>query len=330
MKIAFFEVEEGEEAEIKNSFKGHSLDFFKEPLGKDNIKKARSCDIISIFVYSKIDKKILSGMPKLKLISTRSVGYDHIDLKECRKKRIIVCNVPSYGENTVAEHAFALILSLSRNVHKAYLRGLSQNYDLRGLKGWDLRDKIIGVVGAGHIGMNVIKIAKGFGMKVLAYDLKKDNIIAKGIGFDYVNIESLLRDSDIISLHLPYNENTKHIINSASIKKMKKGVIIINTARGGLIDTKALLNAIEKKQIGGAGLDVIEDEDIIKEDKEAMTKNHEKIKRAIEEYRLLKNENVVFTPHMAFYSNEAIKRIHEVTIQNISGFLEKKIQNSVL
>lgn len=330
MNIAFFELNEEEGNAFKKELKGNQVFFFNEILTNENVTKAKDCEILSVFIASKVSKEVLDSLPNLRLVVTRSTGFDHINLEECKKRKIRVCNVPTYGENSVAEHAFALLLSISRNVHKAYLRCLTDDYDIHGLKGWDLQDKTIGVLGTGHIGQHVIRMAKGFGMNVIAYDLYQNKPLQKKLGFKYAKLDEVVKKSDVITLHLPYNKGTHHIIDEKMISKMKDGVIIINTARGGLIDTHALLKAIENKKIGGAGLDVIECEEIIHEDKSHLSKNRMELKKRIDEYRLLKNENVVFTPHIAFFSQEALGRIHNTSLENIQMFLKKKLQNSVV
>jgi len=331
MKISFFETKGWEKNYLKKRLKGHKLEFYNDPLTLDDVKKVRDSEIISVFIYSKVDKKIIQSLPKLKLIATRSTGFDHIDLETCKKEKISVCNVPFYGENTVAEHTFALILSLSRNVHKAYVRTLRNDFSIEGLKGFDIAGKTLGVVGAGHIGFHVIRTAKGFGMNVLAYDANQDKFLAEVLGFKYVSLEELLKNSDIISLHVPYNKKTHHLINKKTIKLIKKGAILINTARGGVVDTEALIGALDKKILSGAGLDVLEGEEFIKEEKQLL---HEQSKAdvlgsIIRGHILLSKDNVVFTPHIAFYSQEALERILDTTIENINNFLLNKPQNII-
>jgi len=272
---------------------------------------------------NEINKNILSLLPKLKIICTRSTGFDHISLAECKKRKITVTNVPFYGENTVAEHTFALILSLSRQVHKSYVRTLQDNFSIDGLTGFDLKGKTIGIVGGGHIGMHVARIAKGFGMNILVYDLYKQTFTSELIGFEYASLNDVLSKSDIISLHVPYNSHTHHIINSESLKLIKKGAILINTARGALVDTESLLLALENKKLGGAGLDVLEDEELIKEEKELLhdSSSNDKLRLIVRNQQILKMDNVVFTPHNAFNSREALLRILDTTIQNITSSL---------
>jgi D-lactate dehydrogenase len=331
MKIAFFEIKGWEKKFLKNNLKGYSLEFFSQPLSMKNVKKAKDFSVVSVFIYSKINKNILKKLPKLKLITTRSTGFDHINLKECRKRKIIVCNVPYYGENTVAEHTFGLILSLSRHIHKSYVRTLRGNFSIEGLTGFDLKGKTMGIVGGGHIGLHVARMARGFGMNVLVYDIKKQNFLAEVIGFKYMPLDGLLKESDIISLHVPYNKHTHHLINKKNIKKIKKGAILINTARGGVVDTNALLYALENKILAGAGLDVIEGEELIKEEHQLLhkTKNPEKWRTMVRNHRIFRMDNVVFTPHNAFNSKEALERILGTTSQNILAFLSKHPQNTV-
>ena len=331
MKIAFFEIKGWEKRYLKKELKEHSLEFCSKPLSLENAQQFKNFDIISVFIYSKLDKQIIQKLGKAKLIVTRSTGFDHIDLKECQKRKITVCNVPFYGENTVAEHTFGLILSLSQNIHKAYVRTIREDYSIEGLKGFDLKGKTLGVVGAGRIGLNVIKIAKGFGMNVLAYDINKNKFLAEILGFEYVSFEELLKKSDVITLHVTYNKQTKHLINENTIKMIKKGAILINTARGGVVDTEALIEALDKKILAGAGLDVLEGEELIKEERQLLY-DKTKVKTLtslVKNHILLSKDNVVFTPHIAFYSQESLERILETTVQNIVAFLSKNPQNII-
>ena len=326
MKITFFEIQGWETPTLKKDLKKHSLTFIKEPLTLENINEARNSDIISIFIYSKLTQEILKHLSKLKLIATRSTGFDHINIEECRKRKIAIYNVPSYGENTVAEHTFALILALSRNVHKSYVRKLNKDYSIEGLKGFDLKGKTLGVVGAGKIGKHVIRIARGFDMKVLVTDRHQDDFLAEELNFKYVSLKELLKNSDIITFHIPYVKENYHLINKKTLKNMKKGAIIINTSRGEIIDTEALIYALDNKILSGAGLDVIEGEELIKEEKQLLyEKNNIKaMHQLVEDNILLSKDNVVFTPHIAFYSHEALERIIGKTIENIIDFIKGK------
>jgi D-lactate dehydrogenase len=325
-KIAFFEIEDWEKDYLKEKLKDQELIFSKDVLDRKTADSAKDAYIISIFIYSRINKKILDRLEKLKAITTRSTGFDHIDTKECRKRKILVLNVPYYGENTVAEHTFALILSLSRKIHKSYERTSRGNFSLEGLRGFDLKGKTLGVVGVGHIGKHVVRIAKGFEMNVIAYDVNRDVKLAKKLGFKYVSFKDLLKNSDIITLHVPYNKKTHHLINENNIKLIKKGAYIINTARGGIIETKALVKALAKGQLGGAALDVLEEESLIKEEVQLLSRNFpkENLQNLIENHLLLTFDNVIITPHNAFNSKEALQRILDTTIENIKCVIEKR------
>ena len=333
MNIAFFETTETEKSFLKkNAFLKHNrLSLYSEEISLDLLKEIQNCEILSIFIYSKITKEHLRQLPKLRLIATRSTGFDHIDLKACKGKDIKVANVPHYGENTVAEHTFALILSLSRNIHKAFIRTTHVDFSLEGLQGFDLKGKTLGIIGTGRIGLHVIRMAKGFGMKILAYDVKEDSFLSEVLDFEYVPLNTLLTSSDIISLHCPYNEKTHHLISRERIKLIKKGALLINTARGGLVDTHALTEALDSGILGGAGLDVLEQEEMIKEEKELLSKNYPeaKLRLLVQNHILLHRENVVITPHMAFNSREAFDRILETTLSNIESFVRGTPQNLV-
>ncbi len=329
--IIFFEVSDWEREPLKKArIKGRKV-IVTDKLNERNISKAKDAAVISVFINSHIGKKELEKMPKLKLISTRSTGFDHIDLEECSKRGILVANVPFYGENTVAEHAFALILALSRKVHKAYLKVMEGDFSLDGLRGFDLKGRTLGVVGVGHIGLHTIRIGRGFGMNVLAFDLHRDEFMSEVLGFSYTDLNYLLGNSDIVSLHLPYNKHTHHIINRRNIRKFKRGALLINTARGGLVDTGALLYGLEKGILGGAGLDVLEEEALVKEESQLLVKDEptEKIKTLLRDQIILKMGNVVYTPHNAFNSEEALQRILSTTLDNISSFMHSTPVNIV-
>ncbi len=327
IKIAFFSLPDKEKKFLRKKFDKtkYELFFFSKSI-TDNEEIIKSVDVISTFIYDKVEKSIFERAKKLKLIATRSTGYNHIDLNYARKKKVSVCNVPYYGENTVAEHTFALILALSRNLHKAYVRSQQSNFSLDGLRGFDLRGKTLGIIGAGSIGMHVMKIAKGFGMKVIAYDIMKNHVLAEMMDFRYVNLPELLNQSDIITLHCPYNEKTHHLINMNNIEQVKHGVLFINTARNGIIEPKALYHAIDKGIFGGAGLDVFEGEELFSEENQMLTKNVsvKNIEALLKRNLLLRRENVIITPHMAFDSHEAVERILQTTVENIYAFFENR------
>ena len=331
LRVAFFESEPWERAVIRRGplASQAQLAFYPEPLQKIPSKELAPLEAISVFIYSRLDGSVFKQIPRLKLIATRSTGYDHIDLKAASRRKIAVANVPFYGENTVAEHTFALILSLSRNVHKAYLKTTRADFSLEGLQGFDLKGKTLGVVGAGHIGLHVIKIAKGFGMEVLAHDIRRQPFLAEVLDFRYVSFEELLRRSDIVTLHTPATAGTRHLIDRQALQKIKKGALLINTARGGLVDTHALVWALDQGILGGAALDVLEGEELIKEERQLLSADFpkEKLMTALKGHILLHRENVVITPHIAFFSKEALQRIVETTVQNILHFFQDSPTN---
>jgi D-lactate dehydrogenase len=332
LKIGFFELEHWEEKIIKDIFPKDKLFFSKRKLTLQAAKKHKNLEAIAVFVHSEVNKEILRKLPKLKLVTTMSTGFDHIDLEECKKRKIAVCNVPVYGENTVAEHTFALILALSRKIVDCVNRTHLGSFRLEGLRGFDLMGKTIGVVGGGNIGKHVIRMAKGFQMNVLVFDLYKDLKLAKKMGFKYASMEKLLKESDIVTLHVPHNKHTHHLINKDKLSLMKKNATLINTSRGGIIDTDALVYALKKKKIAGAGLDVLEEETELIEEiqllKKEFTKNYD-LKTVVENHILLEMPNVIITPHNAFNTNEALMRILETTVKNIKGYKGGRMINLV-
>lgn len=332
MKIAFFETEDWEQEELrKGLFEGCEIHLSSDPFHQKISAEALDAEILSVFVHSRLKRAAIDSLPKLKLIATRSTGFDHIDLARCQERGIQVSNVPSYGENTVAEHTFALILALSRNIHKAFVHTLAQDVPFKELRGFDLAGKTLGVVGAGRIGLHVIKIAKGFGMRVAAYDVRQEPLLAEVLGFQYVPLNVLLKVSDVISLHCPYSAKTRHLINAESVRHIKRGALMINTARGGLIDPAALTAALDEGILAGAALDVLEGEELLKDERQILAQPlaQDKLRTLLLTHSLLKRDNVVITPHIAFNSREAVQRILDTTIQNIRAFLAGQPQNIV-
>ncbi len=329
---AFFEMNAGDEEFLKQHFDTAGTVISAGSFDVKAIPSLEKCEVLSVFIHSRLDREALMPLPALRFIATRSTGYDHIDMDYCRSKGIVVSNVPVYGDNTVAEHTFALILALSRKVVQAHNRAHTGDFSLTGLQGFDLRCRTLGVVGTGHIGTHVIRIARGFMMRVLAYDTKPDKRLADALDFEYVDaLDDLLAKSDIVSLHSPLLPQTRHLINAQNIARMKRGALLINTARGGLIDTDALLSALTSGQIGGAGLDVFEGETLIKEEKQLLSNeyNLEELRTLTKNLVLFRHENVIITPHVAFNSVEAFERILLTTIQNINAFEAGKPINVV-
>lgn len=320
MKILFFEIEPWEEEQVSKTFTSDELIFIPNPLNSTTIPQEHlDADIISIFVCSNIDKTVINAFKNLKLLITRSTGYDHIDIAAAKEKKIIVCNVPKYATITVAEHTFALLFCLSRKICQGYkLVSEERCFSCETLTGFDLYGKTIGIIGMGRIGKHVYSIAKAFGMNPICFDKYPDPKFGP-----YVSLDELLKQSDVITLHLILNDQTYHILNQAAFSKMKKGVYLLNTARGGLIDTQALVDAIKNKIVAGAGFDVLEDECFVKEpDKLLQSKAATKEQLhtfALNEW-LIENPCVIITPHTAFNSHEALERLLEETIDIIKAF----------
>ena len=334
--VSFVDIQEPWEAEyLRNALsKIVSVKSFTETADLV-VEEIKDTTILSPFINSKVNKSVIDSLPNLKYITTRSTGFDHIDIEYAKSKGISTSNVPTYGENTVAEHTFALILSIARNLKKAHFKVSEGDFLIKGLMGFDLRGKTIGVVGTGHIGLRVIKMAVGFSMNVLAFDPMQNAFLSEVLGFKYVDFETLLKESDIITLHAPYSKKTHHLINENNISLIKKGAVLINTARGGLVDTIALTKALDDGILSGAGLDVLEGEDIILEEKQLLLRKKkelydpQKLQLVLRGCFLLQRENVVFTPHIGFYSEEALKRILDTTIYNVTSFINATYVNVV-
>lgn len=324
-------------------------EFFETALPECEVRIASSLDsiseeaeVLSTFIYSKVDCAFLKAHPRLRLIATRSTGFDHIDLATCRERNITVSTVPFYGNNTVAEHTMSLLLGLSRRLRETMAASRLPSFSFKELRGFDLNRKVIGIIGTGHIGMHVIRMARAFNMEVIAYDMKPSTFLADTLGFRYVTLDELFALSDVISLHVPLFPDTFHLINRERLVRTKRGVIILNTSRGGLIDTEALIEALDSGQVGGAGLDVLEDEELLHQEtvhlisEQIVLRLHEDIspgelrsyapQRAGEIARLMKTSdlidrpNVIFTPHTGFNSVEAVQRINTMTVENIRAF----------
>lgn len=266
----------------------------KEALkGQKLIDACKDHEVVCCFIYSAFTAEVINALPKLKLLCTRSVGTNHIDIEACKQKGIVVCNVPDYGSHVIAEHAFALLLSTMRHISQADTKVKSGNFDYHGLRGMALMGKTIGIIGTGKIGAKAAQIAHGFGMRILAVDKCRVLALQSAYGVQYVELETLLKESDVISLHVPVFPETTHMINASTIAQMKKGVIIVNTARGELIDSAALLAALKSGHVSRALLDVLEHE-------KDFTLNKE----------LIEHPNVIVTPHIAFYADDSMHRMY--------------------
>ena len=320
MKIAFFETQPWEAEYLKARLPGFDLAFYDNANGASDAE----AEILCNFIGFRVDTSVLDRFPKLKYITTRSTGFDHIDAAGCRKKNISVSNVPTYGENTVAEFTFALLLALSRKLYPAIKRIREDAlFSCDDLQGFDLMGKTLGVIGTGHIGTYTIKIAAGFGMHVIAYDPFPKAELATAYNFEYVGLDELLKQADVISLHVPYMPSTHHILSQKNLKLVKPGAVLVNTSRGGLVETSGLIEVLKSGQLAGAAMDVLEEEGFIKEEAEMLAMGHpnqEQLKIVLADHELMHMPNVLITPHNAFNTKEALTRILDTTISNIQGF----------
>lgn len=323
MNIHYFGGEEWEEAYVREKLVGENITFHKNSLADSPEAADPEAEALCTFVESPIGETEIARFPNLKLIATRSTGFDHIDLAAAKARGITVVNVPFYGENTVAEFAFALLLALSRRVIDADEHVRQGGFSHDNLRGFDLAGKTLGVVGCGHIGAHVIRMAHGFGMKVIGFDAHQDAALAQKLDFTYASLEDLLATSDIITIHVPYNEHTHHLINKSNVGMMKRGAFLINTARGAVVETDALVEALKADAIAGAGLDVLEEEGDMNDELALLTNPHPKeaeLKIVLENHYLINHPRVIVTPHVAFNTAEAVKRILDTTIENIKAF----------
>lgn len=335
-KIVFFDVRTSEIDKLENFCDNKYIcKFVNERLDEqtkltDEMKQA---DVISCFTFSRVKASVLKKFPNLKLIALRCVGFNHIDIDYCKKHKIEVVNSLGYGNITVAEFAFGLILDVIRKIARSYLNLKNEHLTRDVYTGFELRGKNIGIIGTGAIGSEAVKIAKGFGMNVLAYDIYPNKELVKEYGVKYLSLDELLVVSDIVSLHAPLTENNFHMINEEKLKLMKPTAIIINTARGELIDTKALYEALSENKIFGAGLDVLEAENVLTQPEITWDFDYlpgDVIRQTLINERLLKLHNVVVTPHIAYNTKEAQDRILDITVNNINSFFEGKLVNSVI
>ena len=317
IKIALFDTHSyDKESFEKYNSNDVSITFFELKLGPQTVDLTKGYDAVCVFVNDDVSKEVVNKLYEngVKLIALRCAGYNNVDLSACFGK-IHVVHVPAYSPHAVAEHAMALLLTSVRRIHKAYNRTRDYNFSLDGLTGFNLNGKTVGVVGTGRIGRIFIDICKGFGMRVLAFD----KFPVPNSDYEYVSLETLFKESDIISLHCPLTEETRHLINKDAIALMKKGVVILNTSRGGLVDSEALLEGIKERKVGAACLDVYEEEsNMFFSDKSGHIMNDEILAR------LISMPNVIVTSHQAFLTSEALSSIAETTIDNIKDFFDFK------
>lgn len=323
MNIFWFDAKTWEKEPTKLALKKHKVTFISSPLSKSTAKKAKSAEAIAVFVSSIVNKEVLDQLPKLKIIAARSTGFDTIDLEECKKRGIHVCNVPAYGDNTVAEYTFALILSLTRKIPQTVNKIKLGHFDRDELQGMDLKDKTIGIIGLGKIGQNVAKIAHGLSMNIIAFDLVKNKELIKKYDVKYKKTDEIFKQADILTFHVPLNPHTKHLLNIKNVKTLKKGCIIINTSRGGVLETDALLYGLRKNIIGALGIDVLENECVL-ENVFDLDHNADELKQIAQTHVLTELDNVFVTPHNAFNTKEAVMRILQTSVDNLNSYPKSK------
>ena len=317
IRIAFFDAKDYD----KNSFikasenRGFEIKYYETRLTEATCRLAEGCDAVCVFVNDDINANVIDALVEMnvKLIALRCAGYNNVDVKYAYKK-IHIVRVPAYSPYAVAEHAIALLLTSIRRIHKAYIRTKDFNFSLNGLTGFDLHGKTVGVVGTGKIGRIFIDICRGFGMNVIAYD----KFPAAGSGIEYVSLDELWERSDIISFHCPLTDENYHMVDAASIGKMKKGVVLINTSRGALIDAEALVEGIKQRKVGAACLDVYEEESNVF--------FHDYSNHIVDDdtlARLISMPNVIVTSHQAFLTEEALTNIADTTLANVVEFFDQ-------
>ncbi len=322
MKITFFSAQPYDKLFFNDQNKsfGFELEYFETHLGPHIINAIDKSDAICVFVNDKVNAEVIGALASkgVKVIALRCAGFNNVDLEAAKANGIKICRVPAYSPQAVAEHAVAMLLTLNRKTHKAYNRVREQNFSLNGLLGFDVYGKTVGVIGTGNIGTAFCKIMLGFGCKVIAFDVAPNPELVK-IGVNYLPTEELFRNADILSLHCPLNEGTRHLINKQTISVMKKGVMLINTSRGGLINTKDVIDALKSSQIGYLGIDVYEQEDkLFFRDLSANIIEDDTIQR------LMSFPNVLVTAHQAFFTEEALQQIASTTLNNLHELLNGK------
>ena len=320
-KIAFFGTKpyDRESFDQANEAYGFDIRYFKGHLTPESAILAQGAASVCIFVNDTADAAVIDALKEqgVPLIALRCAGFNNVDLDAAARDGITVVRVPAYSPYAVAEHAVALMLALNRKIHRAYWRTRDGNFALHGLMGFDMHGKTAGIIGTGKIARILIRILRGFGMEVLGYDLYPDEAFAREVGMRYVTLDELYAQSDIISLHCPLTEQTRYLIDSSAIERMKPGVVLINTGRGQLIHSQALIDGLKEKKIGAAGLDVYEEEgDYFYEDKSDKIIDDDTLAR------LLSFNNVIVTSHQGFFTREALANIAETTLSNIRDFTE--------
>lgn len=331
--IAFFETTEKEKIAFERYFHGskYKVLIFNKPITEIPVYEYKEAEIISVFNSSKIDNSIVSHIPKLKMIAVRATGYDNVDLKVCKRHNIAVCNVPGYGKTTVAEYAIMLALMLYHKMPMVMDSVKDGDINYKKLTGHVVFGKTLGIIGAGRVGTSVARIARALGMHVIAYDPYPNEDAASEIGYSYAKLNEVLKGADIVTIHATLNPSSQHMINKSTLKIMKESAVLINTARGAIVDTYDLVEALKSKEIAGAALDCIEGEQTLDLDieTELLLGNKGTFYDLAEVDILSKMNNVILSPHNAFNSNESLYILRKTTAQNIHGFLSNNPQNLI-
>ncbi len=333
MKIVFFEMEEWETPGTQPLAADNDLACLHEVLKPENARDYADAEIISTFLSSALHQDVLAQLPRLKFIATRSTGFDHIDLDYCKAHGIGVATVPAYGDATVAEHAFALLLALNRRIVACADQTRQGNFGFIPERGFELRGKTLGVIGTGRIGQRAIEIGQGFGMQVVAYDSFPRQELADKMGFHYASLDGLLATADVLTLHIPATPQTSGLLSDAQFDKMKSGVVLINTARGAIVDIAALIRALSRGKVGAAGLDVLPNESLVRDESQIFRTGAVPMPavppEALADHVLTRFPNVLVTPHNAYNTTEARQRIMATTTDNILAFENGKTLNRV-
>lgn len=332
--ITFYDVSDADDALLRTELALHpdwDVQFVNAALSTESASLARDSQVISVFTGSRVTADLLSLLPALRLITTRSTGFDHVDLAAATQRGITVCNVPAYGAITVAEYTLALLLALMRRLAPTWRRCARGDFSRNGLMGHDLHGKTLGVVGTGRIGKHVVQLAHAFGMRIIAHDPCPNPELVRAYAVTYMELEQLLPQADALTLHAPYQPSTHHLLNEARLRSLRPGVVVVNTSRGGLIDSHALLQLHASGHFGGLALDCFEGEEVWLNLSPAQSNDlpGATLVQAIDSFQLQCSGNVILTPHNAFNTAEALARIASTTIENIAAFFANQPVNPV-
>ncbi|MCE5338746.1 MAG: NAD(P)-binding domain-containing protein [Methanomicrobiaceae archaeon] len=333
-ELVFFGLDEHEQDVIRRAFAGeggYDIDLHAEPLTIENVSLAHGAEGIGVFVMSRVTREVIDRLPNLKMIAAMSTGFDHIDFVACRERNIAVCNVPHYGESTVAEFAFGLILALARRFRPTFSRVDRGDFSRVGLQGMDLAGKTLGLIGTGRIGSHLARIAHAAEMEVIAYDLRPNPALTEDYGVRYMDLDDVLRQADVISLHVPHTKATHHLIDAERLRLVKNTALLVNTSRGGVVDIRAVAGALREGRLGGVALDTFEGEEVWIEEEFAGAEEApaDELRDALASFGLLHSDKAILTPHNAFNTREAVDRILATSIENIRDFFAGTPQNIV-